>query len=197
MPKPFAVTLSHGPAWNSSQSLEGPKGWVEHAFVVDTLVAEGFVAIGGPLEVSSREMKGGLCDRVPLAGSSRIGRDPVDFPSLPAITRVRLLELDRVRSDARDDESNEDGPLVERVLAEELPASTLELPDRWYGHGTDADVGKMEAPLEGWLANRSSRKQRRERRMVDQSSAGWNLLTRWLQVIDLARQRLGAANVEI
>ena len=47
----FAVTLSHGPRWETSQPLEGQKGWVEHASFMDALVAEGFVVLGGPLEV--------------------------------------------------------------------------------------------------------------------------------------------------
>jgi uncharacterized protein YciI len=49
----FAVTLYHGPAWDSSQPLEAQKGWVEHASFMDALVAEGFVVLGGPLEGAS------------------------------------------------------------------------------------------------------------------------------------------------
>ena len=49
----FAVTLSHGPRWETSQPLEGQKGWVEHASFMDALVAEGFVVLGGPLEGAS------------------------------------------------------------------------------------------------------------------------------------------------
>ena len=49
----FAVTRSHGPEWNSTQPLEGQKGWVEHADFMDALVAEGFVVLGGPLEGAS------------------------------------------------------------------------------------------------------------------------------------------------
>ena len=49
----FAVTLSYGPAWNTSQALEGQLGWPEHAEFMDALVAEGLVLLGGPLEGAS------------------------------------------------------------------------------------------------------------------------------------------------
>jgi uncharacterized protein YciI len=49
----FAVTLSHGPAWDSSQPLEAQKEWVEHANFMDALLTEGFVVLGGPLEGAS------------------------------------------------------------------------------------------------------------------------------------------------
>ena len=49
----FAVTRSHGPAWKSSQPLEGQERWLEHAAFMDALVAEGFVVLGGPLEGAS------------------------------------------------------------------------------------------------------------------------------------------------
>jgi uncharacterized protein YciI len=50
MARLFAVTRSHGPAWDDARPLEGQKGWVEHAAFMDALLAEGFVVLGGPLE---------------------------------------------------------------------------------------------------------------------------------------------------
>lgn len=46
----FAVMLSRGPQWNASQPLEGQIDWPSHAEYMDALEAEGFIALGGPLE---------------------------------------------------------------------------------------------------------------------------------------------------
>jgi uncharacterized protein YciI len=71
----FAVTLSHGPAWNSSQPLEGQDGWVEHADFMDRLEHEGFVVLGGPLEGASGAL---LIVRATSADEieSRLAEDP-------------------------------------------------------------------------------------------------------------------------
>jgi uncharacterized protein YciI len=50
MTRLFAVTLAHGAQWDTAQSLEGQEEWPEHAAFMDALVAEGVVALGGPLE---------------------------------------------------------------------------------------------------------------------------------------------------
>jgi uncharacterized protein YciI len=39
-----------GPAWDHSSSLEGQAGWTEHAAFMDSLVDDGFVLLGGPLD---------------------------------------------------------------------------------------------------------------------------------------------------
>ena len=49
----FAVTRSHGPAWNESRPLEEQQARTEHAAFMDALYAEGFVALAGPLEGAS------------------------------------------------------------------------------------------------------------------------------------------------
>ena len=46
----FAVTRSRGPAWDGGHALEEQAGWSAHADFMDALAAEGFVAVGGPLE---------------------------------------------------------------------------------------------------------------------------------------------------
>jgi hypothetical protein len=50
MPKLFAVSLVHGPSFDRAKPLEGQVEWREHAEFMDALVADGFVALGGPLE---------------------------------------------------------------------------------------------------------------------------------------------------
>ncbi len=49
----FAVILTRGPAWQPGAGLEGQQAWDEHARFMDTLVAKGAVALGGPLEGTS------------------------------------------------------------------------------------------------------------------------------------------------
>jgi hypothetical protein len=46
----FAVIRSRGTSWDSGRSLETQNGWNAHAQFMSALAAEGFVAIGGPLE---------------------------------------------------------------------------------------------------------------------------------------------------
>jgi uncharacterized protein YciI len=48
--RPFAVTRSHGPAWDESRPLEEQKAWAEHAAFMDALYADGFIVLAGPLE---------------------------------------------------------------------------------------------------------------------------------------------------
>ena len=50
MKRLFAVIRSRGAAWNDSLPLEGQEDWRPHADFMNALHAEGFVAIGGPLE---------------------------------------------------------------------------------------------------------------------------------------------------
>jgi uncharacterized protein YciI len=38
-----------GPDYDLSRPLEGQTGWDEHAAFMDSLVAEGFIVLGGPL----------------------------------------------------------------------------------------------------------------------------------------------------
>jgi uncharacterized protein YciI len=53
MPQLFAVTRSRGPAWNPSLPLEQQDDWPAHAAFMNSLQAEGFVLLGGPLEGTS------------------------------------------------------------------------------------------------------------------------------------------------
>ena len=50
MERLFAVTRSRGIGWNNSLPLEEQEDWQAHATFMDTLQAEGFVLLAGPLE---------------------------------------------------------------------------------------------------------------------------------------------------
>ncbi len=46
----FAVRLEHGGPWDWSRELREQEGWDEHARFMDSLVDDGFILLGGPLE---------------------------------------------------------------------------------------------------------------------------------------------------
>jgi uncharacterized protein YciI len=50
MKRPFVVLRTHGSSWNESLPLEEQTDWPAHASFMNALAAEGFVAVGGPLE---------------------------------------------------------------------------------------------------------------------------------------------------
>jgi uncharacterized protein YciI len=50
MERAFVVLRSRGPAWDDARELEEQADWAAHAAFMDTLFAEGFVALVGPLE---------------------------------------------------------------------------------------------------------------------------------------------------
>lgn len=46
----FLVVLSRsGPAWEPGRLMEEQSGWPAHAAFMDSLVADGFILLGGPL----------------------------------------------------------------------------------------------------------------------------------------------------
>ena len=47
--KLFAVINMRGPKWEDTKPMEEHEGWRAHADFMNTLVAEGFVLLGGPL----------------------------------------------------------------------------------------------------------------------------------------------------
>jgi uncharacterized protein YciI len=46
----FAVRLQRGAPWDWSRDLREQDGWEEHARFMDSLVDEGFIVLGGPLD---------------------------------------------------------------------------------------------------------------------------------------------------
>src|SRR5215475_7275157 len=45
----FALTLVHGPNWDASRPIREQQAWDRHAALMDGLVEEGMIIIGGPL----------------------------------------------------------------------------------------------------------------------------------------------------
>ncbi len=46
----FVVRLRRGGPWNWSRGLRAQEGWDEHARFMDSLVDDGFILLGGPLD---------------------------------------------------------------------------------------------------------------------------------------------------
>ncbi len=45
----FLVKTVHGPNWDETRGIREQEGWEAHAEFMDTLVADGFVVLGGPI----------------------------------------------------------------------------------------------------------------------------------------------------
>ncbi len=45
----FAVMLTRGPAYRRDRPMEDQADWPAHADLMDAMVADGFIALGGPL----------------------------------------------------------------------------------------------------------------------------------------------------
>ncbi len=83
----FVVIRSRGPAWDHSRPLEGQQGWQAHADFMNSLTAEGFVVLGGPLEGTSEVLL------IVRAGddaevSSRLAADPWSRNGLLRVERT-------------------------------------------------------------------------------------------------------------
>ena len=50
MQQPFVVIETRGPAWDDRQPMDDQVYWPAHAAYMDSLVAERFILLGGPLE---------------------------------------------------------------------------------------------------------------------------------------------------
>lgn len=50
MRRSFVVIETRGSAWDDSKQMDDQTHWPAHAAFVDSLVAEGFILLGGPLE---------------------------------------------------------------------------------------------------------------------------------------------------
>lgn len=48
----YAVTRTHGTAWQKTLPLEAQAEWTSHVAFMDALVDERFVVLGGPLEAT-------------------------------------------------------------------------------------------------------------------------------------------------
>ncbi len=83
----FAVTLNRGAAWKTGQPLEAQVEWDAHARFMNTLLEEGFVVLGGPLEQVSEVL---LIIRAqsPEEIRQRLAPDPWHQMGLLGIARI-------------------------------------------------------------------------------------------------------------
>ena len=75
MKRLFAVIRSRGPAWDDALPIDDQADWAAHAAFMNGLVAEGLVALGGPLEGTPDVL---LAVRAadPLEITERLAADP-------------------------------------------------------------------------------------------------------------------------
>jgi hypothetical protein len=85
--KLFAVILTHGAAWRRSVPLEGQVDWTAHAAFMDALFADGFVALGGPLEATEDVLLIVRAD-TPVEIAERLHDDPWHRQDLLRISRI-------------------------------------------------------------------------------------------------------------
>ncbi|MBO1754640.1 DinB family protein [Allobranchiibius sp. CTAmp26] len=88
----FAAVIGHGPAWDDDLDPRHQTGWEAHAKYTDGLVADGTIALGGPLE------DGGEIVHLVTAPDEaslrrRLGDDPWHRGGLLRIDRVQRCHL--------------------------------------------------------------------------------------------------------
>jgi hypothetical protein len=96
----FAVTLVHGPGWDTGRPIRSQAGWDEHASFMDGLVEDGFLVVGGPLGDGERTLH--LVEAVgPDEVRGRFGADPWAAAGLLRIGSIEswALWLDGRRAD--------------------------------------------------------------------------------------------------
>ena len=89
----FLVTLTRsGPRWKASAPPEQQSEWQPHASVMDELVDEGFIVLGGPLADGEREADTVICpwhgSRFDLC-SGEVRGGPAVYPQPRYETRIR------------------------------------------------------------------------------------------------------------
>ncbi|MBV9943002.1 MAG: hypothetical protein JO262_12805 [Solirubrobacterales bacterium] len=70
----FAVRLARGGPWDWSRDLREQDGWDEHARFMDSLVEEGFIVLGGPLD-GEREILHAISAPSEAAVGERLAHD--------------------------------------------------------------------------------------------------------------------------
>ena len=87
MPQLFVVIRTRGPAWQDSRPIESQADWAQHASFMNSLVKEGFVILGGPLE-GTADVLLVVRAETPDHVRSRLAEDPWAGNDLLRITRV-------------------------------------------------------------------------------------------------------------
>jgi hypothetical protein len=92
----FAVRRRHGPGWDDARGLREQALWTEHADLMDAMVAEGFIVLGGPIGDGSEVLLVFDAPREDVI-HSRLEEDPWTRDSLLVTTRVEpwTVLLDR------------------------------------------------------------------------------------------------------
>ena len=70
----FAVRLRRGGPWDWSRDLREQEGFGEHARFMDSLVEQGFIVLGGPLE-GGRDVLHAICADSEQAVRERLAQD--------------------------------------------------------------------------------------------------------------------------
>jgi uncharacterized protein YciI len=97
----FVVRLKRGGPWDWSVDVREQEGWDEHARFMDSLVAEGFIVLGGPLE-GGREVLHAISASSEQAVRERLAEDCWHRNGMLTITSI---EAWRVLLDGRPTES--------------------------------------------------------------------------------------------
>jgi uncharacterized protein YciI len=71
----FALTLTHGPGWDTSRPIREQAAWDDHAAFMDGLVEDGFIVVGGPLGNGDRTLHLVTADS-PAQIEARMAQDP-------------------------------------------------------------------------------------------------------------------------
>ncbi|HEY7013693.1 MAG TPA: hypothetical protein VH480_13100 [Streptosporangiaceae bacterium] len=71
----FALTLVHGPGWDTSRPIRQQQAWTQHAAFMDGLVDDGFIILGGPLGDGERTLHVVEAD-APGDIETRMAQDP-------------------------------------------------------------------------------------------------------------------------
>jgi len=88
----FALTMVHGPRWDSARGIREQDAWDDHADFMDGLVADGFVILGGPIgdgEQVQLVVEADTEDAV----RDRLAEDPWSSMELLRLGEIRPWEL--------------------------------------------------------------------------------------------------------
>lgn len=88
----YAVIRTRGSAWQPELPLEGQANWDAHAALMNALVSEGFVLLGGPLDGTPDVLlviQASSADEI----ESRLQSDPWTAEGLLRITRIHPWTL--------------------------------------------------------------------------------------------------------
>jgi uncharacterized protein YciI len=83
----FAVRLERGGPWDWSRDLREQEGWDEHASFMESLVADGFIVLGGPL-AGEREILHAVAAPSERAVRERLAQDNWHRNGMLTITSI-------------------------------------------------------------------------------------------------------------